>query len=86
MIREALDRLKYWIFQPGKDCKHCCLWCEYYDICKWDTMTGKTATNEETIEILTMRVAQDKRKDGLLYRIYKYVELKQKERQRREKF
>ena len=86
MIGAALDRLKYWIFQSGKDCRHCCLRCEYYDICKWDTFTGKTATNEETIEILTMRVAQDKRKDGLLYRIYKYVELKQKERQRREKF
>ena len=86
MIRAALDRLKYWIFQPGKYCKHCCLWCEYDDICKWYTMTGKTATNEETIEILTRRGAQDKRKDGLLYRIYKYVELKQKERQRREKF
>lgn len=27
------QRLKYWIFQRGKNCKHCCLWCEYFSIC-----------------------------------------------------
>ncbi len=27
------QRLIYWIFQRGKNCKHCCLWCEYYDLC-----------------------------------------------------
>ena len=27
------QRLTYWIFQRGKNCKHCCLWCEYYDLC-----------------------------------------------------
>lgn len=27
------QRLIYWLFQRGKSCKHCCLWCEYYDLC-----------------------------------------------------
>ena len=29
-----IQRLKYWILQRGKHCKYCCLWCEYYDLCK----------------------------------------------------
>lgn len=32
------QRLKYWIFQRGKNCKHCCLWCEYYDLCRADVL------------------------------------------------
>lgn len=27
------QRLKYWLFQRGKNCKHYCLWCEYFSIC-----------------------------------------------------
>ena len=27
------QRLIYWLFQRGKQCRHCCLWCEYYDLC-----------------------------------------------------
>ncbi len=29
-----MQRLKYWLFQRGKHCRSCCLWCEYYDLCK----------------------------------------------------
>ena len=45
-----IERLKYWLFQRGKDCYHCCLRCEYFDICRWDVMTGKTAEQEQTVE------------------------------------
>ena len=27
-----IDKIIYWLFQTRKDCKHCCLWCEYYDL------------------------------------------------------
>ena len=27
---EMIERLKYWLFQRGKDCYHCCLRCEYF--------------------------------------------------------
>lgn len=36
-----IERLKYWLFQRDKDCKHCCLWCEYYSICCWDIADRK---------------------------------------------
>lgn len=29
-----IQRLKYWIFQRGKHCRRCCLFCEYYDLCR----------------------------------------------------
>ena len=32
------QRLIYWLFQKGKNCKHCCLWCEYYDLCRADVL------------------------------------------------
>lgn len=32
------QRLIYWLFQRGKSCKHCCLWCEYYDLCRADVL------------------------------------------------
>lgn len=75
-----IERLKYWLFQRGKDCHHCCIRCEYFDICRWDVMTGKTAEREQTVEVA--------RKNGnarLLYRIYKYVEFKKRERRKHEK-
>ena len=31
---EMWERAKYWIFQKGKDCKRCCIRCEYYDLCR----------------------------------------------------
>ena len=27
------QRLIHWLFQRGKSCRHCCLCCEYYDLC-----------------------------------------------------
>lgn len=36
-----LERFMYWIFQRGKGCRHCCLWCEYYSLCRWDVASRK---------------------------------------------
>lgn len=80
-----IERLKYWLFQKGKGCRHCCLRCEYYDICRWDVVTGKTAQQERTIELLAVEMSRKNAKTGLLYRIYKYVALKQEERRKYEK-
>lgn len=33
-----IEKIKYWLFQKGKDCKRCCLRCRYYDICRWDVL------------------------------------------------
>ncbi len=35
------QRLIHWLFRHGKNCKHCCLWCEYFSICSWDTVGRK---------------------------------------------
>ena len=32
--RKMIERLKYWLFQKGKGCHHCCIRCEYFDICR----------------------------------------------------
>lgn len=79
-----IQRLKYWLFQKGKGCKRCCLRCEYYDICRWDVKNGSQTTKGKTIDILAVEAARDSR-DGLLFRICQYVELKQKERRDNEK-
>lgn len=49
-----IERLKYWLFQKGKGCHHCYIRCEYFDICRWDVMTGKTAEQEQTVELLAV--------------------------------
>lgn len=36
-----IQKLKYWLFQRGKGCKHCCLWCEYYDLCSNEVMSSQ---------------------------------------------
>lgn len=28
------EKIKYWLFQKGKNCRRCCLRCEYYAICR----------------------------------------------------
>ena len=81
-----IERFKYWLFQRGKDCYRCCLRCEYFDICRWDVMTGKTAEQEQTVELLAVEAARKNGNTGLLYRIYKYVEFKKGERRKHEKF
>lgn len=80
-----IQRLKYWLFQKGKGCKRCCLRCEYYDICRWDVQNGSQTTKGKTIDILAVEVARGGSRDGLLFRICQYVELKQKERRDNEK-
>ena len=37
-----IQRLKYWIFQRGKHCRCCCLFCEYYDLCRNEVAHEKT--------------------------------------------
>lgn len=79
------ERLRYWLFQRGKDCRHCCMKCEYYDICRWDVMNGKPTEKGQAVELLAVEVARKSGKTGLLYRIYKYVEFKQRVRREHEK-
>lgn len=42
-----IDKIIYWLFQPEKDCKHCCLRCEYYDLCRSEVKRGKERKNEK---------------------------------------
>lgn len=45
--KSMTDKIIYWLFQPGKQCKHCCLWCEYYDLCRLEVKRGKGRKNEK---------------------------------------
>lgn len=77
-------KIKYWLFQKGKDCKRCCLRCRYYDICRWDVLGNVGLQSEETITLLAIENSKP-HKDGLLFRICQYVEFKQKARRENEK-
>lgn len=79
------EKIKYWLFQKGKNCKRCCLRCEYYDICRWDVQGKSKLQNNKTISILAVELARNGNRNGLLYRICKYIEFRQKERRRNEK-
>lgn len=79
-----IERLKYWLFQKGKDCKSCCLRCRFYDICRWDVMGNAGLSSEKTIELLAVENSKP-HKDGLLFRICQCVEYKQKARRENEK-
>ena len=35
-MKRFFRRLRFWLFQRGKHCKHCCLFCGFYDICSMD--------------------------------------------------
>lgn len=80
-----IEKIKYWLFQKGKDCKRCCLRCRYYDICRWDVKNGSQTTKGKTIDILAVEVARGSSRDGLLFRICQYVEFKQRARRENEK-
>lgn len=60
-----IEKIKYWLFQKGKDCKHCCLRCRYYDICRWDVLGNAGLQSEETITLLAIENSKP-HKDGLL--------------------
>ena len=79
-----IEKIKYWLFQKGKDCKHCCLRCRYYDICRWDVLGNAGLQSEETITLLAIENSKP-HKDGLLFRICQYVEFKQRARRENEK-
>lgn len=79
-----IEKIKYWLFQKGKDCKRCCLRCRYYDICRWDVLGNAGLQSEETITLLAIENSKP-HKDGLLFRICQYVEFKQKARRENEK-
>ena len=74
-----IEKIKYWLFQKGKDCKRCCLRCRYYDICRWDVLGNAGLQSEETITLLAIENSKP-HKDGLLFRICQYVEFKQRAR------
>ena len=78
------EKIKYWLFQKGKDCKRCCLRCRYYDICRWDVLGNAGLQSEETITLLAIENSKP-HKDGLLFRICQYVEFKQRVRRENEK-
>ena len=67
-----IEKIKYWLFQKGKDCKRCCLRCRYYDICRWDVLGNAGLQSEETITLLAIENSKP-HKDGLLFRISQYV-------------
>lgn len=77
-------KIKYWLFQKGKDCKRCCLRCRHYDICRWDVLGNVGLQSEKTITLLAIENSKP-HKDGLLFRICQYVEFKQKARRENEK-
>lgn len=35
-MKRFFRRLRFWLFQRGKQCKYCCLFCGYYDLCSYD--------------------------------------------------
>lgn len=72
-----IEKIKYWLFQKGKDCKRCCLRCRHYDICRWDVLGNVGLQSEKTITLLAIENSKP-HKDGLLFRICQYVEFKQK--------
>lgn len=80
------EKIKYWLFQKGKNCRRCCLRCEYYDICRWDVLGKEKLQEDKTISILAVELARNGSRNGLMYRICKYIELKQEERRKNEKF
>ena len=49
-----IEKIKYWLFQKGKDCRRCCLRCRYYDICRWDVLGNAGLQSEETITLLAI--------------------------------
>lgn len=75
-----LERLKYWLFRKGKDCKHCCLRCEYYAICRWDI-----DNKAELAAGGCTKLARGNGKYELRTKMCQYIIFKQKERQKNEK-
>ena len=47
-VRQATKRLRsrlgYWL-KPGKGCRHCCLWCKYYEQCRSEEVDNDTRKN-----------------------------------------
>ena len=84
VAENMIEKIKYWLFQKGKDCKRCCLRCRYYDICRWDVLGNAGLQSEETITLLAIENSKP-HKDGLLFRICQYVEFKQRARRENEK-
>ena len=79
-----IEKIKYWLFQKGKDCKRCCLRCRYYEIWRWQGIGNMVPAAPETITLLAIENSKP-HKDGLLFRICQYVEFKQRARRENEK-
>lgn len=78
-----IERLKYWIFQRAKRCRYCCIFCEYYGLCR-NEITHERRTIEarlpdgKKITIQTIPSWDRKAQRTILKRA-------QKERRKREK-
>lgn len=43
-----IKRFIYWLTHPHKKtCKHCCVWCKYYERCKNDNEDAEEVETEE---------------------------------------
>lgn len=49
-MKNIIKRLRYWLFQRGKHCRSCCLWCQYYSNCRWEVL-GKAKRRARKYEI-----------------------------------
>jgi hypothetical protein len=81
-----IERLKYWLFQKGKDRKSVKVksFAPRQIQRRWDVMGNAGLSSEKTIELLAVENSKP-HKDGLLFRICQYVEYKQKARRENEK-
>lgn len=48
-MKRFFRRLRFWLFQRGKQCKSCCVFCRFYDTCKLDFVTGDVAAAFESL-------------------------------------
>ena len=46
MIKQFFNKLKFWL-KRGKNCSHCCLFCEYYDLCHKELTDDEKAIAKE---------------------------------------
>ena len=43
-----IERIKHWIRESRrKHCRHCCIWCEYYDICSSEGCVSDASAQDD---------------------------------------
>lgn len=61
-----IEKIKYWLFQKGKDCKRYCLRCRYYDICRWDVLGNAGLARMDAINNNATPEIKEQLKEGNL--------------------